>query len=102
MPIKLMLHEGGQTGLVALCDVCGKRLHGNTGNVLWKSDDAPGHTVGETYDFTLTCKQCNWGYEQKHGHHYSQELGPGLVYLLNNCKVNLARAKQQAKWLSEL
>ena len=82
MPFKLRVHEGNRTGLVALCDVCGKPVRGDLGNILWPQ--VPDEPVGETIDFRIACKgRCTVVIEKRLGPQHAQELGVELVHLLN-------------------
>ena len=90
MPIKLMVFENGNTGMVAICDVCGKRCaDADEANVVWFPADGDDRT-GDTFDVTITCKDtCSrklMSHAEKSGHSnaYSQDLDAGLYFLLQN------------------
>ena len=56
MAIKMMLFKNGNTGPVAVCDVCGKAIRGAAGaTVYWRRvptfDEKPSHL----YDMVLVC-----------------------------------------------
>ena len=48
VPIKLRIHEGNRTDLVALCDVCGNPVRGDLANILWP--EVLVEQVGDTVD----------------------------------------------------
>jgi hypothetical protein len=98
MPFQLRFHEDSTTGLVAICDICGKRVEdGSNGLVVWQpqSDEQP----GTLKDFRIVCKgNC----DRALGYSYSQELDTALVYLMNNTGFDLDRARRKAELLNQL
>lgn len=107
MPFKLLLHDGGQTGLAAICDVCGERVEGAHANILWKStpswDEGPGHS----YDYIIACKvDCTWKHrlecQSEGASQFSTCLDTGLWYLTHNARVNMREAKRKAIALSSM
>lgn len=94
MAFKLKVHEGYKTGLVAICDVCGDECKGDEANILWTPVE---DKVGDLMDFRITCKdECTCEVDEMFGHQYSQQLDVGLVYLLINSRVDMARAERLA------
>ncbi len=92
MGIKLMFFANGNTGLAAICNVCGKQVKdADTANIIWFPPSC-GDKVGDTFEPFITCKdECEnklelWANKQGKGfeHLYSQELNVGLIWLLQN------------------
>lgn len=99
---KLKVHEGYRTGMVAICDVCGKEIHNAEGNILWRPKDK--EKIDDLMGFKLAHKfRCTQVIDQEEGvHQYSQEIGVGLFYLLNNIGVNLKNTQRIAQILNSL
>jgi hypothetical protein len=98
---KLKVHEGFRTGMVAICDVCGKEIEGSDGNILWNSKHD--EKTGDLIDFKLAHKtDCTQLLDNAIGYECSQDIDLGLVYLLNNAKINYhkvsLRATELAMW----
>lgn len=96
MSFKLTVHKGGLTGMVAVCDICGKVIKdASDANIVWEPDDC--QKKGDMADFELCHKSCD---DRFRGTAWD-ELDVGLMYLLSNSKVNIKRAGHLAKLLSE-
>lgn len=102
MPFKLRLHDDWTTGLVAVCDVCGRLASGDDANILWIPPDA--EKPVDLNEFKITCKEdCTRAMDNKHGcHHYSQPLDAGVGYLANNLKIDWKKTKETMRMLAML
>ena len=114
MGIMLMFFANGNTGLTAVCNVCGKRVtEADEAYVIWFPPSA-GDKVGDTYEPFIACKdECerkleSWAEKQGPAfmHLYSQVLSIGLVYLLQNSGLmplggkKMKAAKEMADFLA--
>jgi hypothetical protein len=91
--------ENGNAGPVAVCDVCGKELVADHGNIAWTPTDNP--KSGDLFTFVLTCKdQCTRKVDFVCGHQDTIDIDVGLVYLISNTKTDMKRARHIANLLS--
>jgi hypothetical protein len=103
MPFVLKFHDNETTGLVAICNVCGKQVEGDNANILWDPNNPDVDIKGKTFPFKITCKgNCTRVVDHIAGHQYSQELDTGLIYLLHNTKTDMKSAIRKTEILSEL
>ena len=102
MAIKMMLFKNGNTGPVAVCDVCGKPIRDAAGaTVFWLREPDFGETPGHLYDALLVCEndECEMKAESGGGNRIStMDLETAMVYLLANVRLapNGGRFKQAA------
>lgn len=100
MAIKMMLFKNGNTGPVAVCDVCGKPIRDAAGaTVFWLREPDFGEKPGHLYDARLVCEneECEMKAESGGGNRIStMDLETALVYLLAN--VRLAPNGERLKW----
>ena len=101
MAFQLRIHEDQTTGLVAVCDICG-RLALSDDHLVWRPPSDCSEKPGDLFDFRVVCKGACDRMLEREGHHYWQEIGPSLVYLLNNTKTNLKKAARTAAVLNRL
>ena len=103
MPFKLKFHADSTTGLVAVCDICGRTVTGADANILWLPGtlEIPGES---SVDFRIVCQLgvCERIAESKFGHHYSQNLETAIGYLINNTKTDLKRVRRNMEILSQI
>jgi hypothetical protein len=93
--IKLMLTTQGTTGLIMQCDVCDKliRREGDA-NVCWCGGDGSKKPAGHFFEYRLACSdECLHALDKRYGHQDTQELGPALVHLITNTRVDIKRAQ---------
>lgn len=105
MSFQLKYHEGGRTGLVAQCDVCGRFItDASTANLCWDGfSDAQGRDFGHLKDkpgdlfrYRISCKdRCTRAIDQKYGHQFTQELDFALGCLFGNCGLNLKKMREK-------
>lgn len=101
MPFILKFHADSTTGLIAVCDLCGKEVKAAEANVVWKpGKEVPGKT---THTFLILCQgTCDRIHEQKRGHHYWQELDVAIGYLINNTKTDLKEVWRKMRLLVDI
>ena len=94
MPFKLKLFPNHNTGLVAICDICGKEATAQDANILWYPPDKD--IPGDTYTPTIACKDpCTRKLDKLRArHHYSQELEIAILCLADNTQSDLKRARR--------
>lgn len=100
MAFVLRFNEEYRTGLVAVCDVCGKQVD-KDGLLFWKpavSDKPP-----KRYSFAIVCKgACDRVYEHVNGWQCSTEMDVAIVHLINNTETDIQRAMEKALVLGSL
>lgn len=93
MALKLKLHAGHRTGLIAECDICGKQIEDGEANICWMPN--PDEKVGDTFPFRIACKDpCTLELDRRYGHQYTQELSAGIGYLLNNSGISVKQMQR--------
>jgi hypothetical protein len=100
MPFQLKLHDDETTGLIAVCDVCGKSVTGEEANILWSSTqkDKRGATF---YPFRIACRdRCTRAIDDDFGHQHFQNLDTAIGYLINNLKLDLKKVRRNMEVLS--
>lgn len=103
MSFQLFLHENHTTGLIAVCDVCGKRVNGDEANLLWIR--RPGAQPGQTsFPFYIACRvRCTRILDQLHHcHHDWQNLDTGIGYLIHNLKLDLRKVRLSMEVLAHI
>ena len=112
MGFSLRLHQDYTTGLVAICDVCGKLVadaedavlcwdgfHDASGKDLGRLNDKP----GDLFRYRIACKpDCMRRLDLQFGHQFTQELDTAIIYLMNNIRMNIKRAREKVMLLSML
>lgn len=101
MAIQLRCFGEGGTGLIAVCDVCGRLIkESEDANVCWlaKSCDS-----GDVYRFNITCKdKCTRILDAIEGSQCTQELNLALFFLMNNSRVDYERTLRKVQELDAL
>lgn len=100
MPFQLKLHDDWTTGLIAVCDVCGRQVTGQEANVLWltQSKEKPGETC---YLFRIACRDaCTRRVDAHSGHQYCQNLDTAIGYLINNLQLDLKQVRRNMEVLA--
>ena len=97
MSFKMRLSSDYKTGMVAVCDRCGKQVNNNEAVIAWmpRANEKP----DDTMDFKILCKDSCLQAEDARNGHYTQELGAGIIFLMKNTKTNHSEAIYQAKML---
>lgn len=96
MSFQLVFHKAGGTGLVAVCDVCGKRAYSGMANICWLPEGE--RIVGRQFNFKIACKEdCTRTLDLKEGYQWTQGLDLGLLLLINNTRTNLKDIRRKAE-----
>jgi hypothetical protein len=100
MSFKLKVFENGLTGMVAICDRCGKQVEDGEAMVAWTPKD--NEKPNDVLDFKILCDgACLDSEDALCGHQYTQDLGTSIFFLMNNTNTKYKEAKQTAKSLSK-
>jgi len=97
----MMKHfKNGNTGLVAICDVCHEEVTAQDANILW--DPPKTDTPNQLFMPIITCKdQCTRKIDLVRGQHqYSQELEVAILCLADNTNSDMKRARRTLKLMN--
>lgn len=85
--------KNGLTGPVAVCDVCGKEVSADKGNILWHPEGD--ETVGDV--FSIACiGDCTRRMDTHRGHHCFMRLSSFIVHLISNTNTDVEKVKRSA------
>lgn len=98
MSLQLYNHGEGGTGLIAVCDVCKKRVKAEDANVCWVPDV---FRKGESYPYRIACKDsCTRRLDAAEGaKQWTQDLDVAIAFLANNTGIKFSRLDRKMRML---